>query len=95
MLEQLARGEATVSALKARFDVSQPAISQHLAVLRQAGLVSDRHDGRYVYYRATPEGLGPLIDWMDRYEAFWRGRLAALKALLDEEAGDGGQGDRD
>lgn len=84
VLEQLALGEATVSSLTARFPVTQPAISQHLRVLRQAGLVVDRHDGRFVYYRARPEGLGPMIAWVEQYEAFWRGRLAALATLLDE-----------
>jgi len=57
VLERLARGEATVSQLNAGFDVSQPAISQHLAHLRRAGLVLERRAGRNAYYRARPAGL--------------------------------------
>ena len=73
--------------------MSQPAISQHLAVLRGAGLVVDRRVGRNVFYRARPEGLGPLIDWIDRYEGFWRAHLRSLGDLLAEGAGqDGGAG---
>lgn len=77
-------GETTVSELTAQFQVSQPAISQHLAALRRAGLVTDRHAGRHVYYRAEPAGLTPLIDWIDRYQAFWHDRTARLRVLLKE-----------
>ena len=84
VFEQLARGETSVSELTARFDVSQPAISQHLAVLRRAKLVSERREGRHAYYRAEPHGLAPLIDWIDRYQTFWHTRLARLKAVLKE-----------
>jgi len=62
--EGLTRGEAAVKDLTARFDISQPAVSQHLATLRRAGLVSERRDGRLVHYRVKPKGLRPLIDWM-------------------------------
>ena len=64
--------------------VSQPAISQHLAVLRGAGLVSERRQGRHAYYRAAPEGLAPLVDWIARYRAFWPARIRKLKDLLKE-----------
>ena len=84
VLERLGHGETTVSALTAHFGVSQPAISQHLATLRRAGLVSDRHEGRHVYYRAEPDGLLPLIDWIGRYQVFWRERAARLRSLLEE-----------
>jgi DNA-binding transcriptional ArsR family regulator len=84
VFEQLARGEATVSELTAGFDVSQPAISQHLAALRRARLVSERREGRHAYYRAEPAGLAPLVDWIDRYQVFWHARLARLKSLLKE-----------
>ena len=84
VLECLANGEITVSELTARFRISQPAISQHLAVLRRAGLVLDRHEGRHVYYRAVPAGLAPLIDWVERYETFWHGRVERLRTLLKE-----------
>ncbi|MCA1481686.1 helix-turn-helix transcriptional regulator, partial [Bradyrhizobium sp. NBAIM08] len=79
VFERLTKGEAAVSELTARFDVSQPAISQHLAALRSAGLVSVRREGRYVYYRINPRGMRPLVDWLDRYQAFWLDRLDKLK----------------
>ena len=70
--------------ITARFDISQPAVSQHLATLRRAGLVSERRDGRLVYYRVDPNGLRPLIDWLVHYQAFWPERLDRLQALLTE-----------
>jgi DNA-binding transcriptional ArsR family regulator len=82
VLERLAGGEMTVSDIKAGFSVSQPAISQHLAALRAAGLVSERREGRFAYYRAEPEALDPLIDWIDRYRAFWPARIDKLKDLV-------------
>jgi DNA-binding transcriptional ArsR family regulator len=82
IFEHLTRGEAPVKALTARFDISQPAISQHLAALRSAGLVSQRRDGRLVYYRVASDGLGPLINWIAHYQALWVDRLDRLKALL-------------
>jgi DNA-binding transcriptional ArsR family regulator len=84
ILERLARGEAAVKDLTSRFDISQPAISQHLATLRKAGLVSERRDGRLVYYRVEPKGLKPLVDWITHYQAFWSERLDRLHALLEE-----------
>ena len=84
ILERLTRGEAAVKDLTARFDISQPAVSQHLATLRHAGLVSERRDGRLVYYRVDPKGLRPLIDWLVHYQAFWPERLNRLHALLEE-----------
>lgn len=82
VFERLARGEMTVSDLKAGFAVSQPAISQHLAALRGAGLVEERRQGRNAYYRARPEGLAPLTDWVERYRTFWPERIEALKDVL-------------
>ena len=82
VLERLAGGEMTVSEIKAGFSVSQPAISQHLAALRGAGLVSERRAGKFAYYRAEPEALDPLIDWIDRYRAFWPERIDRLKDVL-------------
>jgi DNA-binding transcriptional ArsR family regulator len=84
VFERLAGGELSVSALTAGFEVSQPAISQHLAALKGAGLVEERREGRNAYYRARLEGLAPLTDWVDRYRAFWPDRIAALKAVLNE-----------
>ena len=82
VFERLAGAEMTVSELKAGFDVSQPAISQHLAALRGAGLVEERRAGRNAWYRARPEGLAPLTDWVERYRAFWPERIDALKDVL-------------
>ena len=64
--------------------VTQGAISQHLKALKQAGLVAERPEGRKVYYRAKPEGLAPLVDWMSHYGVFWRERFASLRSLLKE-----------
>ena len=84
IFERLARGESAVKDLTARFDISQPAVSQHLAALRQAGLVTERRNGRFVYYRIQPDGLRPLVDWIAHYRAFWPERLDRLKKLLKE-----------
>jgi len=84
IFERLTRGEAAVKDLTARFDISQPAVSQHLAALRGAGLVCERREGRLVYYRVEPKGLRPLVDWIAHYQAFWRERLDRLQALLEE-----------
>jgi DNA-binding transcriptional ArsR family regulator len=83
IFESLACGEAAVKDLTARFEVSQPAISQHLAVLKDAGLVSARREGRRVYYRLEPRGLQPLIDWIAHYRAFWPERVGRLEQLLE------------
>jgi DNA-binding transcriptional ArsR family regulator len=81
--ERLIAHEETVSELTARFDVSQPAISQHLKSLREAGLVTVRREGREAHYQARPEGLKPLFDWVAHYEKFWRGREPRLRAVLE------------
>src|SRR5918911_1175337 len=79
----LARGEAAVTELTARFDISQPAVSQHLAALKDAGLVSGRREGRRVYYRVEPRGMKPLIDWIAHYRAFWTQHVDRLERLLE------------
>jgi len=80
--ERLSDGEMNVADLKAGLAISQPAVSQHLAALRLAGLVRERREGRRTYYRIEPAGLHPLIDWMARTGAFWPGRIERLKDLL-------------
>lgn len=77
------RGEQTVRLLTDHAGVSQPAVSKHLAVLKQAGLVRDRRQGRETHYSAKPEGLRPLIDWMQHYGQFWRARFDKLEDLLN------------
>jgi DNA-binding transcriptional ArsR family regulator len=76
--------EITVVELTRGSGVTQGAISQHLKSLRQAGLIAERPEGRNVYYRAEPEGLAPLVDWMGHYGVFWRERFANLRTLLKE-----------
>jgi DNA-binding transcriptional ArsR family regulator len=77
-------GEITAGALTRGAKVSQPAVSQHLRALRLAALVIERREGRNIHYRARPQGLAPLVDWLGIYGAFWRERFANLKVLLKE-----------
>jgi len=84
IFESLTRGEAAVKDLTARFDISQPAVSQHLAALKGAGLVHGRREGRCVYYRVEPKGMKPLVDWIAHHRAFWTERLGRLERLLEE-----------
>jgi DNA-binding transcriptional ArsR family regulator len=82
LFERLIEQEMSVSELKQGFSVSQPAISQHLAALRAAGLVRERREGRFAYYRADPEALNPLVQWVDTYRAFWPKRVERLRDVL-------------
>jgi len=84
IFESLTRGEAAVKDITARFDISQPAVSQHLATLKRAGLVSARREGRRVYYRVEPGGMQPLVDWIKHYRAFWTERVDRLERLLED-----------
>ena len=84
IFEQLMRhGEQNVRGLTEYSGISQPAVSKHLGVLKLAGLVRDRPDGRQTHYSAEPKGLAPLIDWMGLYGAFWRERFDRLEDLLN------------
>jgi DNA-binding transcriptional ArsR family regulator len=84
IFERLTRGEAAVKDLTARFEISQPAVSQHLAALKDAGLVRARRDGRQVFYEVEPRGLSPLVDWISHYQVFWKDRLGRLEQLLEK-----------
>ena len=84
IFESLTRGEAAVKDLTARFHISQPAVSQHLAALRDAHLVTGRREGRNVYYRVEPRGMKPLIDWIAHYRAFWTEHVDRLERLLEK-----------
>jgi DNA-binding transcriptional ArsR family regulator len=84
VFERVVRSELNVVELTRESGVTQGAVSQHLKLLRQAGLVSERPQGRNIFYRARPEGLAPLFDWLSHYDAFWRERFADLGALLKE-----------
>jgi DNA-binding transcriptional ArsR family regulator len=86
VFERVARSdEITVVELTRGSGVTQGAISQHLKSLKQAGLVAERPAGRNVYYRAQPEGLAPLRDWLSIHERFWTDRLDVLERLLRKE----------
>ena len=83
LFERLCRkGEQTVGVLTARAGISQPAVSKHLAVLKQAGLVRDRQDGRERHYSAHPAALTPLLDWASQMAGFWESRIDDLEKLL-------------
>src|ERR1700754_848353 len=84
IFESLTRGEAAVKDLTARFDISQPAVSQHLAALKDAGLVNGRREGRCVYYRVEPQGMKPLIDWIAHFRPFWTEPIEPLEELLED-----------
>jgi DNA-binding transcriptional ArsR family regulator len=85
LFERLAQaGELSVAALTAGAGVSQPAVSQHLAALKGAGLVGETKAGRSTLYRIDPQGLRPLVDWLGHYSVFWRDRFDALEQALEE-----------
>lgn len=83
LFERLCReGELTVGALTAQAGVSQPAVSKHLGVLKQAGLLNDRHEGRQTHYSARLGALAPLLDWTRQMGGFWESRFDHLEELL-------------
>jgi DNA-binding transcriptional ArsR family regulator len=83
IFERLCRdGEQTVGTLTAQAGISQPAVSKHLGVLKQAGLVLDRHKGRQTHYSAQPGALAPLIDWTSQMAGYWDARFDDLENLL-------------
>ena len=84
IFEELTRqGEQTVHALTRYARVSQPAVSKHLTVLKRAKLVRHRREGRETHYRARPDSLAPMVDWLDQYGAFWSERFDQLENLLN------------
>jgi DNA-binding transcriptional ArsR family regulator len=83
IFERLCReGEQTVGALTAHAGVSQPAVSKHLGLLKLAGLVRDRHEGRQTHYSAQAGALAPLVDWTGQMTGFWQRRFDDLEDLL-------------
>ncbi len=83
IFQQLSRhGEQTVHGLTRYAGVSQPAVSKHLTILKRAKLVRHRREGRETHYRAQPEALAPMVDWLNLYGAFWRDRFDRLENLL-------------
>ena len=84
IFERLCReGEQTVGALTAGAGISQPAVSKHLGVLKQAGLVLDRHEGRQTHYSPQLGALAPLVDWTNQMTRFWQNRFDDLEDLLN------------
>jgi len=84
ILDELLVGERSVGQLVEQFDVTQPAISQHLKVLREAGLVTRTSVGRERRYRLNAVRLREVYDWVGHYQRFWRDKLDALGAYLDQ-----------
>jgi DNA-binding transcriptional ArsR family regulator len=82
VLELVRDRELAAGEIAGAFEISRPAVSRHLRVLREAGLVRERRDGRLHLYRADPAPLQELRGWLDEY---WSGRLAALKTLAEED----------
>ncbi|ASJ60783.1 metalloregulator ArsR/SmtB family transcription factor [Sinorhizobium meliloti] len=82
IFEKLASGSMNASALRNGMDISQPAMSQHLHVLRNAKLVREERQGRFVNYEVDPEGLALIAGWLAKYRAYWPARIDAFKVLL-------------
>ncbi|MEO6015413.1 MAG: metalloregulator ArsR/SmtB family transcription factor [Devosia sp.] len=75
-------GEKTVGALTSGAGVSQPVVSKHLGILKEAGLVRDRHEGRQTHYNAQLAALSPLVDWTRQMTSFWESRFDDLETVL-------------
>lgn len=84
IIESLAGGESPFGDLADQFEMSRPAVSQHLKVLREAGLVAVRKDAQRRIYRLDPEGLGELDRWLEKVKRFWGPRLDDLERALEE-----------
>lgn len=84
VFEKLAGGSLNAGALRDGLEISQPAVSQHLAVLRTAGLVREQRQGRFVNYEIDPDGIATIGKWLARYRAYWPKRMEALAGLLKD-----------
>lgn len=84
IFEKLAAGAMNASALREGMKISQPAMSQHLAVLRSANLVRETRQGRFVNYEVDPDGLALIAQWLTKYRTYWPTRIDALKTVLRE-----------
>jgi DNA-binding transcriptional ArsR family regulator len=87
ILDSLANNEESVLNLAASFDMTLPAVSQHLRVLQDAHLITPRRDGRKIFYRLNPDPLSEVARWIHPYERFWRKRLVALGKHLRRKHG--------
>ncbi|WP_433672421.1 ArsR/SmtB family transcription factor [Nocardia sp. CA-136227] len=93
ILELLLEGEQSVQVIAERFDMARPSVSEHLKVLRDAGLVAEDKRGRQRFYRVEPDPLYDVQSWLDPFERFWRARLRDLGAVLDAMPDDPDQPD--
>lgn len=84
LLEILSRQSLSAGGLSERFELSRPAVAEHLKVLRDAGLVADEPRGRHRIYRLTAEPLAELNEWLHPFEKFWRARLTKLAQAAEE-----------
>ena len=84
IFEKLATRGMNASALREGMGISQPAMSQHLSVLRNARLVREERQGRFVHYEVNPEGLALIARWLAKYRAYWPARIDALKDVLKD-----------
>lgn len=82
MLDLLVEADRSVNAIAEHFEMTRPAVSQHLRVLLDAGLVTEQRHGRERRYRLVPAGLGPVREWIAHYEQFWDDHLQQLQKLL-------------
>jgi DNA-binding transcriptional ArsR family regulator len=85
LLESLREGPRSTGDLAGLFDLGRPAVSEHLAVLRGAGLVREEPRGRHRFYHLDAQGLGEVDAWLRPFEHYWNQRLHALADVLDEE----------
>ena len=84
IFDKLAAGSMNASTLRQGIEISQPAMSQHLSVLRTAGLVREQRQGRFVNYEVDPDGLMHIAQWLAKYRAYWPARIKALSNLLKD-----------
>ena len=84
IFEKLAQGGMNASALREGMKISQPAVSQHLSVLRDAKLIREERQGRFVNYEVDPRGVALIAGWLTKYRAYWPARVDALKTLLKD-----------
>jgi DNA-binding transcriptional ArsR family regulator len=84
IFEKLAAGGMNATALREGMAISQPAMSQHLSVLRNARLVREERQGRFINYEVDPDGLALIAGWLAKYRAYWPARIDALQDLLKD-----------
>jgi DNA-binding transcriptional ArsR family regulator len=85
MLDLLVADESSVNAIAGHFKMSRPAVSQHLRVLLDAGLVKEQRHGRERRFRLVPQRLSPVREWLAHYDQFWDDRLQRLQKLLSKK----------